>query len=367
MTQSEATPTPTTNHNEEYAKVAKSAENKWPYIFEDLAPELGNAMASAPYHVACPVHGGADGFRLFNDYAKTGGGVCNSCGPRPRGFSMLAWVKGYQYREAVEAVAAWLAENGEDTPQLKQRAPVPPPKPLVDPAKAYASIRKVWTSSLALQATAAERYLCSRGIWPENIPKTLRAHPGLNYFEVKTKTDYGVFPCLLAPIKDKDNRIVSLHRTFLTEEGRKANVPSPKKVMSACAEIRGAAIKLFEPGETLGLTEGIETALAVYAITRMPVWSCVSAALLELVEIPAHVKHVVIWADLDRSGRGLQAAEKLADRLEKEGKTVEIYLPHSAIPPESKGVDWLDVINRNGINGFPAKWRCWRPPTCAQA
>lgn len=360
MTQSETTPT-TTQANEEYAKVAASAQDKWPYIFEDLAPELGNAMASAPYHVACPVHGGTDGFRLFNDYAKTGGGVCNSCGPRPRGFSMLAWVKGYQYHEAVEAVAKWLGENGEDTPQLKERAPVPPPKPLVDPAKAYASIRKVWTASLPLEASAAERYLRQRGIWPENIPKTLRAHPGLNYFDAKTKTDHGVFPCLLAPIKDKDNRIVSVHRTFLTETGDKAPVPSPKKVMSQCAEIRGAAIKLYAPEEVLGLTEGIETALAVYAITRMPVWSCVSAALMELVDIPASVKHVIIWADLDRSNRGIQAAEKLADRLEKEGKTVEIYLPPFAIPPNKKGVDWLDVINHIGINGFPAKWRRWRP------
>jgi putative DNA primase/helicase len=111
----------------------------------------------------------------------------------------------------------------------------------------------------------------------------------------------------------------------------------------------------------LGVAEGIETALAAHAISRMPVWSCVSAPLLELVDIPEYVKFVVIWADLDVSNRGLIAAEKLADRLEAMGKKVEICLPYGPIPEGVKGVDWLDVLLAQGVNGFPARWRRWRP------
>jgi hypothetical protein len=171
-----------------------------------------------------------------------------------------------------------------------------------------------------------------------------------------------VFPCLLAPIRNSDGKIVSVHRIFLTPQGEKAPVPDAKKMMAMCDNIVGSAIRLFEPGEVLGVAEGIETALAAHAISRMPVWSCVSAPLLESVEIPDIVKTVVIWADLDVSGRGAQAADTLANKLEKQGKRVEICMPVQRIPEGSKGLDWLDVLMIYGINGFPPKWRRWRPP-----
>lgn len=342
-----------------FSQLVSDAEDRWPYIFADLAPELAEAMASAPHHVPCPVHGGTDGFRLFRDYAKTGGGGCNTCGFHRGGFALLAWVRGYSTKDAVRDVAKWI-EGETITPTLHTRPPVEAPKP-ADTSKNYARIRKVWTSSQELAGTPAEQYLAARGIWKANMPRTLRAHAGLNYYHGKEKKSYGDFPCLLAPIKDKEGRIVSIHRIFLNAEGTdKAPVPDAKKMMSACGELRGAAIKLFQAEETLGVAEGIETALAAYAISRMPVWPCVSATLLELVDIPESVKHVVIWADLDRSNRGKEAAEKLAERMRALGKTVEICMPKGPIPEGKKGVDWLDVLNKEGIEGFPAKWRRWR-------
>lgn len=347
-----------------FAELKAEATDKWPYLFNDLAPQLAEAMASSPHHVPCPVHGGGNGFRLFPDFAKTGGGVCNTCGANPGGFALLAWVRGYALKDAIRDVAAWLGSNNNDPTVLLTRTPLATPK-VIDAAKAYANIRKVWTATTPLAETAAEKYLMDRGIWKENLPSTLRAHPGLSYIHGKEMTRYGDFPCLLAPIKDKDGRLVSIHRIFLTPEGKKAPVPAPKKMMSPHVEIRGAAIKLFPAGEVLGLAEGVETALAVHAVSRMPVWSCVSATLMELVDVPDTVKHVVIWADLDRSNRGIEAAEKLANRLEASGKTVEICLPFCAIPDDEKGVDWLDVMLRQGLSGFPAKWRRWRPPVVA--
>ena len=355
-------PTSTYKQYKPFPQLRADAAGKWPYIFEDLAPELSEAMASAPHHVTCPVHGGrtGDGFRLFKDYPESGGGICNSCGAQPSGFGMLAWIRGYDIKDAIRDVAAWL-DGDSRVPAPEPRKPVTVVAPQVDFAKAYTRIRDVWKASKDLQGSAAESYLASRGIWKDNMPKTLRAHDGLTYMHGKEKKNYGKFPCLLAPIKDKDGRIVSIHRIFLTPEGAKAPVPDAKKMMSRCGELRGAAIKLFQAGETLGLAEGIETALAAHAISRMPVWSCVSAVLLEQVHIPDSVRRVVIWADLDVSKRGLQAAEKLAERLVAEGKIVEIYLPTCSIPEGAKGVDWLDVLLTQGINGFPAKWRVWRP------
>ncbi len=354
------------------AELKELAKGKWADILEDVAPRsptatehpLAEAYSANGFHVGCPVHGGFDGFRLFKDFTETGGTVCNTCRAKPDGFSTLAWLlegefKSDAFKEAIRRVADWLGEDHTER-ERKERKPLEM-KPIMDPAKAYAKMAEVWRASKDIRGTPAELYLKNRGIYPENIPKTLRFHPGLPYWHAKTRTDYGVFPCLLAPIKDARNKMVSIHRIYLTPDGLKAPVPDAKKMMAMCDEMRGSAIKLFEPKETLGLAEGIETALAAYAISREPVWSCVTAPLLELVEVPAHVKHVIIWADKDRSLRGHDAANRLADRLEKQGIRVEICMPVQAIPDNDKGIDWLDVLMTYGINGFPPKWRRWRP------
>lgn len=342
-----------------WPELREAAKGNWGEIFETLAPALSDAVANAPFHVACPVHGGQDGYRLFEHFNDTGRGVCNTCGPQKSGFDTLMWVKKYAFEDALREVAQWLRHEIPHAPRIPRVAT--PILPKMDPALAYKKIAEVWRASLPLMGTPAERYLIKRGIWAENLPRTLRAHPGLGYYDKKTKSFLGTFPCLLAPIKDKDGNLISLHRIFLTPDGLKADVPDPKKMMNACGALNGCAIKLYEAGEILGVAEGIETALAVHAISRLPVWSCITAGLLEQVDIPASVKKVVIWADLDRSQRGITAANALADRLEPLGLKVEICLPPGPIPEGKKGVDWLDVMNLRGINGFPAHWRRWRP------
>jgi putative DNA primase/helicase len=343
-----------------FPELKAKADGDWPYILQELAPELADAMDKAPHHVSCPVHGGTDGFRLFKDYPKTGGGYCNTCGPQANGFALISWVRGISYKDAVREVGQLL--EGEAASPVVVRRPPPPKMPdVVDTRKAYGRIRQTWMDSKPLKDSPAERYLAARGIWLENMPNTLRSHARMPYYDKDAKAITGWHPCLLAPIKDSQGRIASLHRIFVSPTGGKANVPDPKKMMSACHPLQGAAIKLFQPGEVLGVAEGIETALAAHAISRMPVWACVSAVLMELVVIPASVKKVVIWGDLDRSGRGIQAAEKLAARLRTEGKEVEICIPQGPIPENAKGVDWLDVMLTAGLDGFPAHWRKWSP------
>lgn len=346
----------------------QKAAGHWPEIFDDLAKDpktgankLEEAQATAPFHVPCPVHGGTDGFRLFQDYFQTGGGVCNSCGAKSDGFRMLAWVNGWSEDETVSRVEGWLGIASKQRRQEQRKRKEPQPI-IEDPEKAYAKIREAWKGSVSIVGSPAEKYLQKRGIWKGNIPSgVLRAHPGLRYFDMKEKKSYGTWPALLAPIRNIDNEIVSLHRIFLTEEGDKAPVPKVKKMMSPYKDVRGAAVRLYPAkGEVLGIAEGIETALAVHAISRMPVWSAIAAPLLEQVKVPSFVKHVVVWADLDSSGRGEEAANKLADLLEPQGIRVEIMLPRTWEGGPAD-LDWLDVLNLQGVNGFPARWRVWRP------
>ena len=344
-----------------YEELKADAAGKWPYILEDLAPELAEAIAANGNHVVCPVHGGRnrDGFRLFGDFVKTGGGVCNTCGSNPTGFGLIAWIRGYDFKDAVRDVAKWL-RNEEVTPSIERRPPpvmAPPP----DPTKAQKLIRFLWGSSLDLKGSPAERYLAERGIWDINHPKTLRFHPSLRYYDFASKTLIGTFPGMLAPVKNPKGSIVALHRTFLTPEGKKANVPQVKKLTPGTESLQGSAIKLFQSTDVLGVGEGIETMLAVYAITRMPVWSAISAGLLQSIEVPESVRKLVIWGDKDEKGAGQKAAEKLAERMIATGRSVELHLPGGDIPPGSKGIDWLDVLLTQGVEGFPREWRVWKP------
>lgn len=342
------------------AELKAQARGNWAYIFEDLCPDLGPAMEARGRHVACPVHGGSDGFRLFKDYNETGGGICNTCGPQANGFAMLVWVKGYTFRDAVREVARWLRKEKVEQ-SASNRPPPPPPAPKTNPAKARAIIRRIWTTTVPVAGSPGERYLVNRGIWSANVPSSLRFHPSLRYYEGSENKFYGNFPALVAPIRDPKGEIIALHRIFLTPEGKKAPVKEPKKMTPCSKPPQGAAIRLFPAGKVLGVGEGIETMLAVRAISRMPVWSAVAAQFLELMVIPDYVEHVVIWADLDASGRGQKAAQVLAERLVKEGKTVEIQIPPQGIPQGSKGLDWLDVLLKYGVEGFPEQWRIWRP------
>lgn len=348
----------------DWPALRQAAKGHWSDIFRRLIDkELGPAMANAPYHVSCPVHGGENGYRLFDHYNDTGRGICNTCGPQKSGFETLVWVKrvsnpAYSLDDAGADVARWA--KGEfkhiELPPLALPSIVK-----MDPELAWRKMYGVLSSCTGFKDTAVERYLLSRGIWQENIPGIIRAHPGLDYYDKKTKSVIGNFPCLIAPMKDVSGKIICVQRIYLTEDGEKAPVPDAKKYMSACGDVSGICIQLFPAEETLAVTEGLETGLAVRAITRLPVWAATTAGLLETLEVPPNVRRVIIFADLDRSMRGEIAAERLADRLEAKGIAVEVYYPQGPIPENKKGIDWLRVLITQGLNGFPAKWRKWRP------
>lgn len=88
----------------ESSDVRNAAHGRWNWIFSGLAPELELALNKPGRHVACPIHGGHDGFRLFRDFEDTGGAVCNTCGAKPDGFAVLQWLKGWNFPTTLRAV-----------------------------------------------------------------------------------------------------------------------------------------------------------------------------------------------------------------------------------------------------------------------
>ncbi|NLG65983.1 MAG: hypothetical protein GX537_10300, partial [Actinobacteria bacterium] len=214
-------------------------------------------------------------------------------------------------------------------------------------------------------------YLCSRGL-SGRVPAALRLHPALDYFNDE-REQVGTYPAMLAKVVDAAGYVVAAHRTYLDPIGPgKADVPSPKKLTTPTVDgaTSGAAVRLFEPAYVLALAEGIETALAVHEATGTPTWSTVSAGGLEAVQVPAAVRRVELWADLDESGRGREAAEKAAARLTAEGRDVRVLTPPRLHEDGATGTDWLDVLVELGPEALTAAQAAaeqWQPPAAEGA
>ena len=216
-------------------------------------------------------------------------------------------------------------------------SPLPPPPVRPDERK-RAVLRRIWGEACPITTgDPVDTYLRQRGLHLPlaDIPAVLRYHPRLVYVhETGQRTDH---PAMVARVDDADGHAVTLHRTYLAPDGRKATVPEPKKLMSPAISgaTRGGAIRLYPASETLAIAEGIETALAVRLATALPVWAALCAGGLARLIVPAEVLLVVICADHDAAGLG--AAQTLAQRLLVAQRRVKI------LTPDTPGADWADL------------------------
>lgn len=94
-------------------KVREAASSNWLFIVSALAPHAEAALKKPGRHVSCPIHGGKDGFRLFKNFLETGGGVCNTCGPRHDGFELLMWLNNWDFKQTLDAVGEFLSVEKE--------------------------------------------------------------------------------------------------------------------------------------------------------------------------------------------------------------------------------------------------------------
>jgi phage/plasmid primase-like uncharacterized protein len=187
---------------------------------------------------------------------------------------------------------------------------------------------------------AATLYLKRRGfggVWP--LPKVLRFHRALPYWHGAEKL--GTYPAMVASIVDPDGRIVALHKTYLHADGRKADLPSPKKLTGAAGPLAGACVPLHKPARgCIGIAEGIETALAAWCASTVPTVAAYCAGNLAAWQWQASVHRLVIFADADKAGR--EAADTLRARA------LAARLQCEVLTPTTEGADWCDVWAERG-------------------
>jgi len=302
---------------------ANAAAGKWPGVLTNLGVE---AALLTGKHVTCPFCSKPRNFRF--DDRGIGSWIC-TCGAGD-GFKLLQQLFGWGFKKAADEVerVAGFAESKQVTSGPTN-------------AEKLRALRRVWSESEAVSpGDVVHRYLRNRGL-RFNGTQNIRLHPGMRFRDTEGNV-IGTFPVMLSRVQNKDGQGVSLHRTFLTEEGKKAEGGNAKQLMPGLG-IAGAAIRLGEVGEAIGVAEGIETALALAHSTTMPVWSVVSASGMESFIPPDCVRRVVVFADNDASFTGQAAAYSLAKKLVLRGIKVEVMVPSRT------GDDWLDAIMRGEL------------------
>ena len=211
------------------ARYANIASGRWLDLLGALAPALENALDRVGRHVPCPVHGGTDGFRLFRDADQTGGGVCNTCGTFPDGFALLMWVNRWSFPEALRSVAHALGLAAERVPEPRA-VPNPRPRPPErDRESVIEALNRVWQQSLDptdRRAAPLRAYLSRRGLSGARLDgEVVRFHPALGYWQRNGRDEaelIGRFPAMVALVTGADGMPVTVHRTYLTADGRKA-------------------------------------------------------------------------------------------------------------------------------------------------
>jgi hypothetical protein len=192
--------------------------------------------------------------------------------------------------------------------------------------------RDLWRVGRPINWTIAETYLRNRSI---NIaPDSLR-------FSHRTPLGKGKAarfrPAMLAAVTD-DSGLLAVQRTFLDARGRRAReLRYPRRLLGhPCA----GAVRLAPATETLGIAEGVETAVSAMILLGSPVWAALGNERFSHVAIPKSVNRLILLPDNDNAGR-------LAALLATEAHTAPGRQIDTIWPWHGRN-DWNDVLREGG-------------------
>ena len=136
------------------------------------------------------------------------------------------------------------------------------------------AVLAIWESAKPLSGTLAERYLKGRKIvLPAAMTADLRFAPALDYYgypadDSEEEVKLGIFPAMVAAIRNVSGDIIGVHRTFIDpKDASKLKPPGSAKRNGAkkvLGEQMGGLIRLGPMRPDMASGEGIETTASWY-------------------------------------------------------------------------------------------------------
>ena len=282
-------------------KTTDAVIGHWPEVFKafGLPPVTGKKH----WPKECPLCGRKGKFRC-DDREGRGTWICNC--DSGDGWKLLTLTQKKTIAELyaeVDQIIGNVWERSARTPQ-KQKKTVDQEREVV--------LRR-FHAMPGLKNTPAQDYLRGRGIFvtPSADASRYCANQPLN--------TGGSYQAIWSLATDSNANPCYLHRTLL-DGNRKANVKVSKKQMilqdSNILEFASSvAIRLFPVASTLGIGEGIETALSCKQLYGVNTWSVINANFMAKFIAPPGVNHLVIFTDMDpHSATGHAAACTCANK-----------------------------------------------------
>lgn len=275
-----------------------AAQGQWEKIFSHygLPPITGKKH----YRGKCPLCGRHGKFRIDD---KDGRGTYICVCSAGTGFQLLERSQKKSFRTLADEVDKLLGRiPGVIYPQSESTAET----------RKRENILSCFQQMVDIKNTPAAIYLQRRGIihLPENYVRFCPADKNLGNLS------------LWALATDAKNRVCYLHRTLIdgTEAVRRMSALQSGTYLEHAVSV---AVRLYPLTETLGIAEGIETALSCHQLYGINTWSAMNAGFLAKFIAPCKVSHLIVFADTDHSAAGHAAAFTCARRNLTAGNDVQ--------------------------------------------
>lgn len=271
-------------------KTAEAAKGRWTEIFEHygLPPITGKNH----YRGECPVCGARGKFRI-DDRDGQGTWIC-TCGSGD-GMKLLTLTQNRPFSMLCAEVDLLIGNN-------YQRVTIPVTS---SAAKQRQRVICKFSKLTDLRGSTAADYLRQRGI--TRLPSEAVR------FNDRQRHGGRVYQALYSLATDDKGELCYLHQTLLDGD-RKACIGEGARRLKSLQEenyldhARSVAIRMFPVSSTLGIAEGIETALSCHQIYGVNTWATMNSTFMKKFRVSAGVKQLIIFADMDRHSATGQAA-----------------------------------------------------------